>query len=241
MFMFLGILSFLLFLVMLVVSINPKWISRGEKKYTRKQVLLSAGVMFVLFCIFAINDGSNNSAASLPPSTSTVTAPVKTPEQIAQEKADADLKAKQATEAAKITDADKALLIKSQYKLFSEDEVKQFTAIEKKYTALADAEKVAVKADFERLSAQKQYQAWIKSQFSVWDGSNTHLVDLIKKNLNDNKSFSHVSTTYVDKADYLVIKMTYRAKNSFGGVILQNVTAKSDYKTNTISVTSQND
>ena len=99
MFMFLGILSLLLFLVMLVVSINPKWISRGEKKYTRKQVLLSAGVMFVLFCIFAINDDSNNSAATLPPSTSAVTAPAKTPEQIAQEKADTDLKAKQAEEA----------------------------------------------------------------------------------------------------------------------------------------------
>ena len=95
MFMFLGILSFLLFLVMLVVSINPKWISRGEKKYTRKQTLLSAGVMFVLFCIFAINDGSNNSTAALSPSTSAVTAPVKTPEQIAIDKAAAEAKATQ--------------------------------------------------------------------------------------------------------------------------------------------------
>ena len=95
MFMFLGILSFLLFLVMLVVSINPKWISRGEKKYTRKQTLLSAGVMFVLFCIFAINDGSNNSAAALSPSASAVTAPVKTPEQIAIDKAAAEAKVTQ--------------------------------------------------------------------------------------------------------------------------------------------------
>ena len=104
MFMFLGILSFLFFLIMLVVSINPKWISRGEKKYTRKQILLSAGVMFVLFCIFAINDGSNNSAAPLPPSTSAVTAPAKTPEQIAKEKADTDLKVKQAEEAKVVAD-----------------------------------------------------------------------------------------------------------------------------------------
>lgn len=101
--MFLGILSLLLFLVMLVVSINPKWISRGEKKYTRKQVLLSAGVMFVLFCIFAINDDSNNSAAALPPSTSAVTAPTKTPEQIATEKVAAD----------KIT-SDKAAAVKAE-------------------------------------------------------------------------------------------------------------------------------
>ena len=103
MFMFLGILSLLLFLVMLVVSINPKWISRGEKKYTRKQILLSAGVMFVLFCIFAINDDSNNSAAALPPNTSAVTAPAKTPEQIATEKVAAD----------KIT-SDKAAAVKAE-------------------------------------------------------------------------------------------------------------------------------
>lgn len=110
MFMFLGILSFLLFLVMLVVSINPKWISRGEKKYTRKQILLSAGVMFVLFCIFAINDGSNNSAAALPPTTSAVTAPVKTPEQIAIEKVAAD----------KIT-SDKAAAVKAEADKMSSD------------------------------------------------------------------------------------------------------------------------
>lgn len=154
----------------------------------------------------------------------------KTAEQIAQEKA----------EDAKITDADKALLIKSQYKLFSEDEIKQFTEIEKKYSALADADKVVVKADFERLSAQKKYQAWIKSQFSVWDGSNRNLVDLVKEHLNDPKSFDHEKTTYKDMKDHLIIKMTYRAKNAFGALILQNVTAKADYKTNVISIISQN-
>lgn len=44
-----------------------------------------------------------------------------------------------------------------------------------------------------------------------------------------------------DKGNYLIVKMTYRAKNAFGALILQNVTAKSDYKTDTITIISQND
>ena len=138
--------------------------------------------------------------------------------------------------------SDKALLIKSQYKLFTEDELKHFGEIEDKYfNHLTDAEKAEVKADFERLYAQKKYQAWIKEQFSAWDGSHRGLVGLVEKNLNDPKSFDHEETTYKDMKDHLIIKMTYRAKNGFGGLILQNVTAKADYKTNTISIQSQND
>ena len=138
--------------------------------------------------------------------------------------------------------SDKALLIKSQYKLFTEEELKQFGEIEDKYfNHLTDAEKAEVKEDFERLYAQKKYQTWIKDQFSLWDGSHRGLVNLVEKNLNDPKSFDHEETTYKDMKDHLIIKMTYRAKNGFGGLILQNVTAKADYKTNTISIISQND
>ena len=102
---------------------------------------------------------------------------------------------------------------------------------------IADAKAIQDKKD----APAKAYKAWVDAQFSAWDGSHTGLVDLIKKNLNDKKSFEHEETTYKDMGTYLIVKMTYRAKNGFGGVILQNVTAKSDYKTNTITVTSQND
>ena len=102
---------------------------------------------------------------------------------------------------------------------------------------IADAKAIQDKKD----APAKAYKAWVEGQFSLWDGSNTYLVDLIKKNLNDDKSFKHVETTYSDKGTYLIVKMTYRASNAFGATILQNVTAKADYKTNTITVTSQND
>ena len=102
---------------------------------------------------------------------------------------------------------------------------------------IADAKAVEDK----KVADAAAYQTWIKGQFSVWDGSNTYLVDLVKENLNDAKSFEHVETKYADKGSFLTVKMTYRAKNAFGGVILQNVTANSDYKTDTIKITSQND
>lgn len=41
---------------------------------------------------------------------------------------------------------------------------------------------------------------WITNQFSVWDGSHTVLKGLIKDNLNDEKSFEHIETTYIDVA-----------------------------------------
>jgi len=39
---------------------------------------------------------------------------------------------------------------------------------------------------------------WIRSQFSAWDGSHTVLKGLIKDNLNDEGSFKHINTTYID-------------------------------------------
>lgn len=39
---------------------------------------------------------------------------------------------------------------------------------------------------------------WIKDQFSGWDGAHTALEELIIHNLNDEKSYKHIETTYVD-------------------------------------------
>ena len=45
---------------------------------------------------------------------------------------------------------------------------------------------------------------WINDQFSAWNGEHYKLKDLIKKNLNDEKSYKHIETNYVD--------LTYQAK-----------------------------
>lgn len=83
---------------------------------------------------------------------------------------------------------------------------------------------------------------WMSSLFSVWDGSCDQLNDLIVDNLNDEKSFEHIETTYVDiydadtrdtYADVLSqagidfdievgdiwIQTEFSAKNSFGGTV----------------------
>lgn len=39
---------------------------------------------------------------------------------------------------------------------------------------------------------------WVESQFSLWDGSHKVLEDLIKDNLNDERSYKHEETTYLD-------------------------------------------
>ncbi len=93
---------------------------------------------------------------------------------------------------------------------------------------------------------------WIKSQFSAWDGSHTVLKDLIKDNLNDEKSFKHIETTYIDiasedKRDYvngiladagysqrvevgdLFVMTEFSAKNAFNATIKNTAFGIVDY------------
>lgn len=85
------------------------------------------------------------------------------------------------------------------------------------------------------------YQQWIEEQFSLWDGSHVALVDLVKENMNDPKSFEHVETRYDDNGDGITVYMKFRGKNAFGGLVLNEVSAKADYKTNTITITANNE
>ena len=108
-----------------------------------------------------------------------------------------------------------------------------------KTKAVAKAKADAITA--KRLADIADYKLWVDSQFSPWDGSHMDLVKLIKEHLNDPKSFEHVKTTYIDKGYGLEIHMTYRAKNAYGGLILQNVTAIADKAKNEIRTISSND
>ena len=155
---------------------------------------------------------------------------VKSPEQIKKE-ADAKIKADAEAEA-KLVAIQKA----------KDDAAAKIIADKK----IADAKLVATKkaaaakAVVDAKNAEKvKYNAWVHAQFSSSDGSNRGLVDLVKNDLNDKASFEYNTTTYNDMGTYLNIKMTYKAKNASGDVIQENVTAKADYKTNSITITSQ--
>lgn len=227
-------------------EIPRKWWNKilGFRSKTKWKMVVATISYLVVFGMVISAIGGENATA---PTTKATSQPVKTAELSAQKKA----------EAAKITALDKELLKKS-YSTFDAQQIKQFAEIKEKYKNLPNAEVADISADFVRISneeavevkkqaeakaiadAKEAYKKWVKDQFSAWDGSNRYLVDLVKEHLNDPKSFQHVETSYADKGDHLLIKMIYRAKNGFGGLVLQNVTGKSDYKTQTISIISQN-
>lgn len=46
------------------------------------------------------------------------------------------------------------------------------------------------------LAKAESHNKWVNKQFSSWDGSHKAMKELIQKNLNDEKSFKHIETTY---------------------------------------------
>lgn len=90
-----------------------------------------------------------------------------------------------------------------------------------------------VKVYSEKISNEKQEQLvaearkkQIEKQFSQWDGSHRNLERVIKKAMNDPDSYEHGETVYWDRSDHLVVKITYRGRNAFGGVVRNFVKAK---------------
>ncbi len=92
------------------------------------------------------------------------------------------------------------------------------------------------------ISFNNQNRDWIESQFSAFDGSNITMNRLIKNNMNDESSFKHIETSYVEiysedvrdrinsmianigysvnlNAGDLYITTTFSGKNAFGGTV----------------------
>lgn len=104
-----------------------------------------------------------------------------------------------------------------------------------------------------------KHNEWISGQFSAWDGSHKVLKDLIVKNLNDEKSFKHIETTYRDiatetdmnevnkvlkNAGYsnrvevgdLFIVTQFSAKNAFNATIKNTAYGIASYKNDTVTL-----
>lgn len=81
------------------------------------------------------------------------------------------------------------------------------------------------KEEKKRLAAEARVEQ-IKTQFSAWDGSHRNLERVVKKAMNDPDSYEHDETVYWDKGSYLIVKMTYRGKNAFGGTVRNFIKAK---------------
>jgi len=79
----------------------------------------------------------------------------------------------------------------------------------------------------ERIEQQKKNRdQQIERQFSGWDGSHSGLVKRVKQQMNDPDSFKHVDTKRWDMGNHLIVSMTFRGKNAFGGTVTNTVKAK---------------
>ena len=83
-------------------------------------------------------------------------------------------------------------------------------------------------------SPEEIAQQKIERLFNPWDGSHLELTKVIKSNLKDPDSFEHIETTYLIQGDSMIVQTKYRAKNSFGGVVVESVTAITDKETGTV-------
>lgn len=76
----------------------------------------------------------------------------------------------------------------------------------------------------------------IESLLSDWDGSLPSLVEYTKQNLHNSDSFEHIETGYIDKGEYILIKMIYSAENGFGAIRKASISAKVDYNGKIIEI-----
>ena len=74
----------------------------------------------------------------------------------------------------------------------------------------------------------------IEKQFDKWDGAHIKLKQLVKRSMNDPKSFENVQTRYNDNGDHLILHMVFRGKNAFGGVVTHRAYAEADINTGEI-------
>src|SRR5690606_26186011 len=66
----------------------------------------------------------------------------------------------------------------------------------------------------------------IKNQFRPRSGEHFELSELIKNSMKNPESYEHVSTSYEEFEDYLIVTTKYRGTNSFGGIVPETVRAK---------------
>ncbi len=112
---------------------------------------------------------------------------------------------------------------------------------------------------FQTLSTPSGYDDWVSEQFSIWDGSHKELTKLIKKALNDEKSYKHINTTFyrmtedyyvttyngvlkeygysdrLEKYDLLIL-VDFFAKNAFNATMKASAIGIASYSKGTIKL-----
>lgn len=76
----------------------------------------------------------------------------------------------------------------------------------------------------------------LEDKFSAWDGSHYQIVRVIKNQMNDPDSFKHVETRYWKVGEGVIVSTTFRGKNAFGGMVIDEMTALCDAKGNFVAI-----
>tara|TARA_S200002703_G_scaffold157356_1_gene164950 strand:- start:1860 stop:2426 length:567 start_codon:yes stop_codon:yes gene_type:complete len=81
----------------------------------------------------------------------------------------------------------------------------------------------------------------LEQGFSPWDGSHYELVAYVKNRLKDPQSFEQIETRFGENDDgTLNVYMKFRARNSFGGMVIGEVLAKAKPKGELVEILSEN-
>lgn len=92
--------------------------------------------------------------------------------------------------------------------------------------AFSNFDPASIKKREEQEKKEAARKKTIESCFSAWDGAHRNLERYVKDSMNDPDSYDHDETVYWDMKDYLIVNMTFRGKNAFGGVVKNTVKAK---------------
>lgn len=65
----------------------------------------------------------------------------------------------------------------------------------------SETEDKARQEEAEKKDAEREYDSWVDSHFSFWNGQCDELVDLVIERLNDERSFDHKETSYIAVRD----------------------------------------
>jgi hypothetical protein len=103
---------------------------------------------------------------------------------------------------------------------------------------------IQAKREEERVAAElrrqeelnKNREETIKRQFSSWDGSHRTLTKVIKDRMKDPDSYEHIETRYRDDGNSIIVITRYRGANSFGGKVVNTMTARVDIDGNVIEI-----
>lgn len=96
------------------------------------------------------------------------------------------------------------------------------------YTQLVAVLDPAVPAQLAKEAAEAAENERLAEHFSEWDGSHPAVVEAVKRQMHDPSSFKHVETTAKGSGDTIIVSMTYRGTNAFGGVVTNQAVAVVD-------------